>query len=64
MRVTMTEVPDAVVLTEQEAALQKARDKAPRIQRGIIHYFEEFTDKNGKWFQKGSARFLGAFSSR
>ena len=64
MRLTMTEVPEAVVLTEAEAALQKARDQAPKIQRGIIHYSEEFTDKNGKWVQKGYARFLVAFSPR
>ena len=64
MRLTMTEVPEAVVLTEAEAALQKARDQAPKIQRGMIHYVEEFTDKHGKWVQKGIARFLVAFSPR
>ena len=64
MVVTMTEVPEAVVLTEAEAALQKARDQAPKIQRGINHYVDEFTDKRGKWVQKGIARFLVAFSPR
>ena len=53
---SVTEVPGAAVLTEAEASLQRARDKAPKIQCGIIHYAEEFVNKDGQWFQRGSAR--------
>ena len=55
---SVTEVPGAALLTEAEASLQRARDKVSKIQCGIIHYAVEFVNKDGQWFQRGSARRL------
>ena len=53
-------VPGAVVLTEAQVQIQRARDAAPKMQKGVVHYTEESILSDGKWLQRGSVCSLVA----